>query len=114
MLHMSTINGVYRHEPSATTLTLTEGDDRTGSFTGTLSLSGIDHPLAFGNFHFKHGFSTGTIAITFSTQMTDGRRQAWVMFSADQTYARLRAMGSAADLSGDVALTGLEFVRQEP
>ena len=37
---MSTINGVYRHEPSDTTLTLVEGDDRTGSFTGTLDASG--------------------------------------------------------------------------
>ncbi|WP_025111022.1 hypothetical protein [Pseudomonas sp. H1h] len=111
---MSTINGVYRHEPSETTLTLTEGDDRTGSFTGTLSVSGIDYPLAFGNFHFRHGFSTGAVAIAFSTLMADGTGQAWVMFSPDQSYARLRAMGSAADLGGEVALTGLEFVRQAP
>ncbi|MFJ2281746.1 hypothetical protein ACIOUG_11430 [Pseudomonas sp. NPDC087803] len=111
---MSTINGVYRHEPSDTTLTLVEGDDRTGSFSGTLSISGRDYPLAFGNFHFRHGFSTGPVAITFSTFMSDGMGQAWVLFSPDQSYARLRAMGSAADLSGEVALTGLEFVRQEP
>jgi hypothetical protein len=114
MLHMSTINGVYRHEPSDTTLTLADGDDRTGSFTGTLSVSGTDYPLAFGNFHFRHGFSTGTVAITFSMLMADGTGQAWVMFSPDQSYARLRAMGSAADLAGEIALTGLEFVRQAP
>lgn len=109
---MSTINGVYRHEPSNTTLTLVEGDDRTGSFTGTLSLPGIEYPIAFGNFHFRHGFSTGPVAISFNTLTADSSAQAWVMFSPDQSYARLRAMGSAADLTGEVELTGLEFVRQ--
>jgi hypothetical protein len=113
MLHMSAINGAYRHEPSDVTLVITEGDDRTGSFTGKLSLSGIDYPIAYGNFHFKHGFSNGVVAITFSTRVTDGRLQAWVLFSADQRYGRLRAMGSGADLAGSIAMTGLELVRQD-
>jgi hypothetical protein len=112
MLHMSTINGVYRHEPSDTTLTLVEGDDRTGSFTGTLSLSGIEYPIAFGNFHFRHGFSTGPVAISFNTLTADGTAQAWVMFSPDQAYTRLRALGSAADMMGNIGLNGLEFIRQ--
>ncbi|WP_445180185.1 hypothetical protein [Pseudomonas sp. McL0111] len=111
---MTAINGVYRHGPSDTTLTLTGGDERTGSFTGKLSLSGIDYPLAYGNFHFKHGFSTGAVTITFSTRMTDGNVQAWVLFSADQRFGRLRAMGTGADLPGSVALTALELVRQNP
>jgi hypothetical protein len=112
MLHMSTINGVYRHEPSDTTLTLVEGDDRTGSFTGTLSVSGTDYPIAFGNFHFRHGFSTGPVAISFNTLTADGTAQAWVMFSPDQAYTRLRALGSAADMMGNIGLNGLEFIRQ--
>lgn len=109
---MSTINGVYRHEPSDTTLTLVEGDDRTGSFTGTLSVSGTDYPIAFGNFHFRHGFSTGPVAISFNTLTADGTAQAWVMFSPDQAYTRLRALGSAADMMGNIGLNGLEFIRQ--
>lgn len=109
---MFTINGVYRHEPSDTTLTLVEGDDRSGSFTGTLSLSGIKYPIEFGNFHFRHGFSTGPVAISFNTQLDDGMVQAWVMFSPDQAYTRLRALGSAADMMGNIGLNGLEFIRQ--
>jgi hypothetical protein len=114
MLHMSPINGIYHHASSDTTLTLTEGDDRTGSFSGTLSRSGIDYPLAYGNFHFKYGSSTGVIAITFSTHIVQGIGQAWVLFSPDQDYSRLRAMGTQAGLAGDIELTGLEFVRKNP
>lgn len=109
---MFTINGVYRHEPSDTTLTLVEGDDRSGSFTGTLSLSGIKYPIEFGNFHFRHGFSTGPVAISFNTLLDNGMAQAWVMFSPDQAYTRLRALGSAADMMGNIGLNGLEFIRQ--
>lgn len=111
---MSSINGIYRHALSDTTLTLTEGDDRTGSFSGTLSRSGVDYPLAYGNFHFEHGSSTGVVAITFTTDMGQGIGQAWVMFSPDLDYARLRAMGTQASLVGEVELTAMEFVRQTP
>jgi hypothetical protein len=34
------------------------------------------------------------------------------MFSPDQAYTRLRAMGSAADMMGNTGLNGLEFIRK--
>jgi hypothetical protein len=114
MLTMSAINGVYRHESSNTTLTLEEGDDSHGTCSGTLSLAGIEYPLGFANYHFKHGLSSGPVAISFSVGFASGMAQAWVLFSADQRYTRLRAMGTDVANNGNVGLTAREFIRQTP
>ena len=56
---MSSINGTYVNANAGAKLTITDGNDSNGTFSGQFSQGGVNYDVSYGHYHFQN--STGQI-----------------------------------------------------
>jgi len=108
---MSSINGNYVNANAGAKLTITDGNDSNGTFSGKFSQNGVNYDIAYGHYHFQN--STGQPTIITFTALNEGTGyQSWTLFSPDHNYSKVRAVGSRTNFDGDVVGLAGEFVKQ--
>jgi hypothetical protein len=108
---MSSINGNYVNANAGAKLTITDGNDSNGTFSGKFSQNGVNYDIAYGHYHFQNSTGQPTV-ITFAALNEGSGYQAWTLFSPDHNYAKVRAVGARNNFDGDVAGLAGEFVKQ--
>jgi hypothetical protein len=108
---MSSINGTYVNANAGAKLTITDGNDSNGTFSGTFSQGGVNYDVSYGHYHFQNSTGQPT-TITFVGLNGNSGFQAWALFSPDHNYAKVRAAGSRTNFDGEVVTLAGEFVKQ--
>ncbi|MFJ2479436.1 hypothetical protein ACIOWE_04090 [Pseudomonas sp. NPDC087598] len=108
---MSSINGTYVNANAGAKLTITDGNDSNGTFSGAFSQGGVNYDVSYGHYHFQNSTGQPTI-ITFAALNEGTGYQSWTLFSPDHNYSKVRAVGSRTNFDGDVVGLAGEFVKQ--